>query len=51
MHLAEYIGVPFEDVSYWVAGINHMAWFLTYEVNGQDAYPQLWEAMKKPEGL
>jgi alpha-galactosidase len=49
MRLAEYIGVPFEDVSYWVAGINHMAWFLTYEVKGQDAYPQLWEAMAKPD--
>ena len=49
MTLAEYIGVPFEQVSYWVAGINHMAWFLEFTCQGHDAYPRLWEAMKKPE--
>ena len=49
MTLAEYLGVPFEEVSYWVAGINHMAWFLKYCVKGQDAYPRLWEAMQNPE--
>jgi len=49
MQLAEYIGVPFEEVSYWVAGINHMAWFLEYRWKGKDAYPLLWDAMKKPE--
>lgn len=49
MTLAEYIGAPFEEVSYWVAGINHMAWFLEFRWKGKDAYPLLWEAMKKPE--
>ena len=49
MTLAEYLGVPFEEVSYWVAGINHMAWFLEYRHKGEDAYPRLWEAMNKPE--
>jgi alpha-galactosidase len=49
MNLAEYIGVPFEEVSYWAAGINHMAWYLKYHWKGQDAYPMLWEAMKKPD--
>jgi alpha-galactosidase len=49
MRLAEYIGVPFEDVSYWAAGINHMAWFLEYRLKGEDAYPLLWEAMKDPD--
>ena len=34
MTLAEYLGVPFEEVSYWVAGINHMAWFLEYQPQG-----------------
>jgi alpha-galactosidase len=47
--LAEYIDVPFEEVSYRVAGINHMAWFLDFKHNGEDAYPLVWEAMKKPE--
>jgi alpha-galactosidase len=48
MALAEYIGAPFEEVAYWVAGINHMAWFLKFLWRGQDAYPLLWEAMKDP---
>jgi alpha-galactosidase len=47
--LAGYIGRQYEDVTYWVAGINHMAWFLKFEVDGQDAYPLLWQAMKDPE--
>jgi alpha-galactosidase len=47
--LAGYIGVPREHVSYWVAGINHMSWFLEFRHNGEDAYPALREAMENPE--
>ncbi|MBN1400304.1 MAG: alpha-galactosidase [Anaerolineae bacterium] len=47
--LAEYIGASMEEISYWAAGINHMAWFLEYNWNGEDAYPLIWEAMQKPE--
>ncbi|RLI35398.1 alpha-glucosidase/alpha-galactosidase [Candidatus Bathyarchaeota archaeon] len=39
--LARYIGAPPEEVSYWVAGINHMAWFLEFKWKGEDAYPLL----------
>lgn len=46
--LARYIGAPFEEVSYWVAGINHMAWFLEFRWQGRDAYPLLTEAFKDP---
>jgi alpha-galactosidase len=49
MSMAEYIGAPFGEVSYWAAGINHMAWYLKYLWNGQDAYPLLWKAMEDPE--
>ncbi|MBN1933632.1 MAG: alpha-galactosidase [Anaerolineae bacterium] len=49
MTLAEYIGAPFDQVAYWVAGINHMAWFLKFLWNGRDAYPLLWKAMENPE--
>ncbi len=49
MSMAEYIGAPFEQVSYWAAGINHMAWYLKYLWNGKDAYPLLWKAMEDPE--
>ena len=34
------------DLSYWVAGINHMAWFLEFRWRGQDAYPLLRERFK-----
>ena len=44
--LAKYIGVPYNDVSYRVAGINHMAWFLEFKWRGKDAYPLLREKFK-----
>ena len=47
--LAKYAGIPYEDVSYWVAGINHMAWFLKFDLNGEDARPLLFKAMEDPE--
>jgi alpha-galactosidase len=46
--LAKYIGAPFEEVSYWVAGINHMSWFLEFKWRGEDAYPLLREKLKDP---
>ena len=47
--LAHYCGIPDEEVGFWVAGINHMAWFLRFERRGQDAYPLLREAAARPE--
>jgi alpha-galactosidase len=47
--LAKYIGKPLEECSYWVAGINHLAWFLEFKWNGKDAYPLLREKFKDPE--
>lgn len=47
--LAAYIGAPPESVSSWVAGINHLAWFMRFERDGVDAYPQLEQAMNDPE--
>jgi alpha-galactosidase len=44
--LARWIGAPYEEVRYTVAGINHMAWFLEFVWKGQDAYPALREAVK-----
>jgi len=43
--LAVWIGALWPDVSYVCAGINHQAWYLKYEVNGQDAYPQIHKAI------
>lgn len=47
--LANWIGAPMEEVTYFCAGINHLAWFLEYEWNGQDAYPLIREAVQKEE--
>ena len=44
--LASFLGVPIAEVSYWVAGINHMAWFLKLQWRGKDAYPLLAEKLK-----
>lgn len=38
--IADYLGVEKERLSYWAAGINHMAWYLQLKVDGKDAYPQ-----------
>jgi alpha-galactosidase len=46
--LASYIGAPKEEITHWVAGINHMAWFLRFEWNGKDAYPLLKEKLHDP---
>jgi len=47
--LAEYLDLPFDEVAYKVAGINHMAWFLEFKYQGKDAYPLLWKALDDPE--
>jgi alpha-galactosidase len=49
MTLAEYIGAPYEETGHWVAGINHQAWFLRFDWNGEDALPLLHEKMQEPE--
>ncbi len=48
VQLAEALGVPFHEVTYWVAGINHQAWFLEFRWQGKDAYPLLREKINDP---
>ena len=47
--LAGFIGAPRDEVAAWVAGINHLAWFIRFERNGEDAYPALRAALNDPE--
>ena len=42
-HLATRLNIPFEECSYWCAGINHFSWYLQFKWNGKDAYPLLKE--------
>ena len=43
--LARTLGVPYEEVSYVCAGINHQAWVLSFRHGGEDLYPRLREVM------
>jgi alpha-galactosidase len=36
-----------DEITYVCAGINHQAWYLKYEWNGQDAYPLIRKAVKR----
>ncbi|MGQ9628820.1 MAG: alpha-galactosidase [bacterium] len=47
--LARWIGAPPDEITYVCAGINHQAWYTSFEWNGKDAYPLIREAVKKPE--
>ena len=49
--LSEYCEVPAEELTYWVAGINHQAWFLTLAHHGTDLYPRLRLQLDNPETL
>lgn len=44
--LSLYLDVPFEELEYDTAGINHMAWYTTLKWRGQDMYPALRETMR-----
>jgi alpha-galactosidase len=39
MQLADDIGVPYSDITYQAAGINHMSFYLRFERRGEDLYP------------
>ncbi|MFF7194655.1 alpha-glucosidase/alpha-galactosidase [Streptomyces sp. NPDC008079] len=42
MHdLAELLRIPLEEVTYHAAGVNHQAWVLRFEYQGEDVYPRL----------
>ncbi|HLF87878.1 MAG TPA: alpha-glucosidase/alpha-galactosidase [Anaerolineales bacterium] len=41
--LAEDMDVPYDEINYICAGINHMAFYLKFERNGEDLYPRLRE--------
>ena len=47
--LAEYLDVPYEELDWRCAGINHNAWFTKLEHQGADLYPLLRERAAQPE--
>lgn len=50
--LAEIVGVPISEITFETAGVNHQAFVLRFERDGEDLYPRLEEAIERdPEGL
>jgi alpha-galactosidase len=47
--LAKYLEVPYEEMEWRCAGINHNAWFTELRRNGEDLYPLLRERAAVPE--
>ena len=47
--LAEWLDLKKEELDYQCAGINHQAFYLKLEHNGEDMYPKLRGAITKPE--
>jgi len=43
--LAQWLGKTEEDIDYVCAGLNHMAWYLKYEHQGRDLYPEIRKAV------
>ena len=49
--LCDVVGVPFDEVSYLSAGVNHQAWILRWEHDGADLYPRLDERIAEDPEL
>ncbi len=49
MQLAGYLGVPYPELVWECAGINHNAWFTKLELDGRDAYPLLRDRARDPQ--
>jgi alpha-galactosidase len=49
--LAELVSVPYEEVEYLGAGVNHQAWILRFQHHGADLYPLLDEAIERDPDL
>ncbi len=49
--ISGYVNCPKEDIDFFCAGINHMAWFLSLKEKktGRDLYPILKKNFEKPE--
>ncbi|MYW02781.1 alpha-glucosidase/alpha-galactosidase [Streptomyces sp. SID3343] len=49
--LAEMLDIPHEEIDYRAAGVNHQAWVLRFEHNGEDLYPRLDALIEKDPQL
>lgn len=49
MMLAKWAGVPYDEVNFVCAGINHQSFFLEFSHGHEDIYPKLWKAIEDPK--
>jgi alpha-galactosidase len=49
--LANWIDVPYDEVSFVCAGINHQAFYLTFRRGKENLYPRIWRAIEEPENI
>ncbi len=47
--LADWVGVPYEEVVFQCAGINHQAWFLEFRRGQEDLYPLIREVASRED--
>jgi alpha-galactosidase len=47
--LASWVKVPYAEVNFTCAGINHQSFFLEFRRGKEDLYPALWKAIEDPE--
>jgi len=49
MELSSYLDIPYPEIRWRVAGINHLAWFVELSCDGEDLYPRLRQRARLPE--
>ena len=49
--LADLVKIPYEEISYHAAGVNHQAWVLRFEHQGRSLYPKLDELIAADDQL
>lgn len=47
--LARWIDVPYDEISFLCAGINHQAFFLDFRQGTEDLYPRIWDALERAD--
>jgi alpha-galactosidase len=47
--LAGWLDIPYEEINYRCAGINHQAFYLTFRRGTEDLYPALREVIARPD--
>jgi alpha-galactosidase len=47
--LAQWINVPYNQVTFICAGINHQSFFLEFRRGKDNLYPAIWEVIERPE--